>query len=291
MSDFVLRLARRAAGLAPTAVPRPPDLPPELLGEAGNEEPEMVDAWPAAPASAETRSVEAHFPSPARLPPLVDGTAPARPSAPDARAAVEVPATPRAAIGDADRSSRPEPAPRAEVRPALPPPVPTPIVAAMPDPRMAPAHPSARDGEPAAARELAEVATPAAVIARAEPRAAPEPLAAVDEPRVFESDGKASDPPPLVTMVLAEPSTRGAEEEGRREAPLPVVAAAPSEAEHPAWPQAREAQEEPRIEVHIGRIELAPPPPVFAPPPAPARVPRGFGEQRLARRHLDRRWY
>jgi hypothetical protein len=58
-----------------------------------------------------------------------------------------------------------------------------------------------------------------------------------------------------------------------------------------AWPAEKEAvrDEEPAIQVHIGRIELvASPPPIAA---ASRREPRGFGEQGLARRYLDRRWY
>jgi hypothetical protein len=55
-------------------------------------------------------------------------------------------------------------------------------------------------------------------------------------------------------------------------------------------PRAAPADDETRIEVRIGRIELqaAPPPPA----PAPARAARrGFEEHAAARRCLDRRWY
>jgi hypothetical protein len=56
--------------------------------------------------------------------------------------------------------------------------------------------------------------------------------------------------------------------------------------------EAAPAEKEPRIEVHIGRVEVR-----FAQtpsPPSPVRQPsrpRGFNEYALARRYLDRNWY
>lgn len=269
MSDFLVRLAARAAGLAPGAAPRPPDLLAGLLAP----EPEVEEA-PEAGLLAEPRS---RVPSPA---------APA-----------------------AEQSARPAPAwaPASEAPPAARPPSPEPVVKPAPT-RAAPAPPlaprearvAAAEPAPRGAERVTDQSRPSAPVGPAmdqgmetnvsppdPPRRTPRPIrpAARWQPKA-DAGG-----PPMGLRGIEATADRPVDWDPQP-APLPVVAAAPPPAPL-AWPAeaARARAEEPGIQVRIGRIELVAPPPAAPEPQRPARAPRGFRDRGLSRRHLDRRWY
>jgi hypothetical protein len=235
VSDFLLNLLRRGAGLPPAVAPRRPEPPGELfqLDRSAAEDAGASAGGPSAASGRPISPLAAGSPAPApsaptaaspsgvMAPAAAEGQRPASPAAP-----------PRATPPGTDRREGPQPWPVARStgdRVEAPPPV---------SPRPAPLAP-----------------------ARPAPRAAP----------------RATVPPEPAPATLP---------------PQPLAPLAPEEAR--ARPPAREESagpQEPRIEVHIGRIEVRPP---AAPPPrapAPRREPRGFLEHALARRYLDRRCY
>jgi hypothetical protein len=280
VSDFLVRLARRAAGVAPTAIPRPPDLPAELLVPVADREDAIGERTAEWPATADAEGVEPAAPG-APTP-----AEPAPPFSPPVRVEAALPQT---TLRPARETEAPAPVTREGPPSEVPPLVAT--VPRPPEPVAVLAREEARREESA---EPAVFAEPQARGAEPETRVLPAPRPVDVMPARTEADREDEGDDPLVVVVAPVPPT--GEPDARRsdfaEAPLPMVSAGPAPAPV-AWPaEGREADPEPSIQVHIGRIELVPPPP---PPPsipaAPRRVPRGFGEMGMARRHLDRRWY
>lgn len=109
-------------------------------------------------------------------------------------------------------------------------------------------------------------------------------------PRVAASPVSSIEPPPgLRHSASAEPPSPEdkAAGEGPPRAPARVQ---PAAAPVLAWPVA-DSLPAPRVDVHIGRIEILPPAVAAPPPSPPRRRPRGFAEHASARSHRDRRWY
>jgi hypothetical protein len=292
VSDYLVRLARRAAGLAPAAAPRPPDLSaePMLTGEVGpaGEPPPVETAEEDAPPSGD-----------------VTGSSGARKQPPAADRPVSAP---RAAAPDDRGEAAPvrgagmplEDASAASIRPVAPPaPPPAQARMAVVDPLPTPArHPafaerSADSGE----EELVPADARSERPAPAEARTMPEPTS--PRPRLIPTSATAveiapSEPPRVVVAARRDPEPEPAPPL-TPPSPAVLVAAIPHVpgAARPAWDAepAAARQVEPSIEVHIGRIELVQPQPPETPAAAAPRAPRGFNGQEAARRHLDRRWY
>jgi len=271
VSDFLVNVVRRGAGLAPAVRPRP------------HEEP-----IPAAPLPAELE--EERVPAP---PPIH----------PETSAGVERPSGERSR-GEIGRAAGPGPAGRLPlegrpVDPLISPPTPRPSAmpadarsASAPVAVRAPAAPDpaprlvrAAEGEPPPSQpdRLARTLTGPEHGDHTEATAAPARDARRATGRGEESD-VAEEPHPSV-----ERGARGTERSIQEPVPPIAPAPGPPPITLPA-PQAAESAGR-QIVVRIGRIEVsAPPAPAPVPPPA-RRTPRGFSEQAVARGHGGRRWY
>jgi hypothetical protein len=266
MSDFLVNLLRRGAGLQPVATPRRPDLPAEMeetaprddRREAGDGLPALAAQAGAAPEIDGRRpDEEALQPPPAAARPVpgppAGGLPPARPTAA---------ASATARVAERREEGR---HPQAPVLASAPPPAERSTEAARRPPRPGDAPAPGDDlREPRPPLPAAEIATPA--LARtADVAAAPT------------SPAPPATPVPPAAPARALPAARS-----------PLAALTPDRP--PSGPRVSDpagGEEEPRIEVRIGRIEIRTP---LASAPAPRRAPRGFAEHALARRYLDRRW-
>lgn len=292
MSDFVLNLLRRGAGMAPVISPRVPDFPDELPSLSDAEQPgdERVD-----PSDAENLGDRPTTPIP-------DAVAP-----PPGRRGQSPPVGPLAAGSPADGEAVEMEAavPAARITPSrrivpaavpnLDTPTTTPLPQRLPDPM-----PSVSPGRvispaaPLSDHPLEEILLAPVAPAPTESTAAESPSSRVQvvEPAPPSLPHGESEPTDDAGVASAEstaiPSLQPV-------IPSPAGVALPALAEPFSWqpiPPMVRAEEHPvedrRIQVNIGRIEIR----QAAPPQAPPRrQPRGFEEQGLARRYLDRRWY
>lgn len=279
MSDFVVNLVRRGAGLASSVSPRKLAWEEALVGaETGAEE--RIDPAPEAGPSPEDPTARVSPPEvcapevPEREPALrPSSTPPARPiaAAPPARA-ITIAASPSLAPG--------------------PRPLETPSRAPVPDSSAAPS-PRPRDAPPPSPVRSRLRAIAAGVDSRpsreAGQRETPPPVR-LERPAAPPAWPRANRPDP--TLDLAEvPIPEG---QSQREDSPPI--GTPSSPVRPSappplpWTRVSATPEVPRVEVKIGRVEILPAP-LPLPPLTPRREPRGFAEQALARSYRDRRWY
>jgi hypothetical protein len=273
MSDFLVNLIRRGAGLALGVRPRSFDYPFEF-GQSLDPLETQVEGptLPSAPVIVTPHATFAGAPSP---PAVSDHRLPENPlrldaASPPVVARAETPPRKSGRLVSAPSPSRLGIAA-------------TPVAAVAPEtakPRRAPA------------------AAPDALL----PAVSGSPLSPVLEERSTVKVARSSDSRTDVERRRSDPELRRRADgtEASSPAPSPSIVTAPVLSSLPPAPRASIALppvappargDAPAVQVQIGRIEIVTPPspPVAATPPR--RSPRGFGDRALSRRHLDRRWY
>ena len=279
MSDFLVNLLRRGAGLPSVVVPRRPDLAAELsrLGDLENEDGGLVTASTNPPATEPVNgpgNPSTSVPAPSghaqalsrehRAAPAADGeplvvraaSLPVTPVCDEPPAAIS-PASP---LGHARRGQQGTPGFRQPVSSST-----------------APA-----EGPVTPNPEVQSIACPTAPIPLAPRVAAPsEARAHGAASPLGHSAAHGVDAAPLASSPV--PSTTPSS--------LPLTSIAASREAALQVLESGHGPVEPRIEVRIGRIEIRPAPASPPPAQAPRRSPRGFQGHALARRSVDRRWY
>ena len=258
MSNFLLNLLRRGAGLPSIVAPRMPDLPSDLLGRVGSEilETESAGGTPNLPTSRMVRSSDAQTISVSpsgRVRPSREE----RPTVPDAQPERPVERTESSRVAlHTEALTESNTAPRTE--------------------RARPLAPSPEESRP---REASSVVS---AVKHTTPEGRPprdQDAATFPAPPEHSASRRVDAPTGTVVparqplSALLPPSAIGMLREGEQVS------------------DRDEREPEPHIEVRIGRIEIRPP--AAAPPPmrATRRPPRGFQTYASARRALDRRWY
>jgi hypothetical protein len=278
MSEFLLNVARRGAGLpaavSPRRPPRDAELPadPEPLAVEAEAAPGVAtdDAEP--PSVAEPRLSE-------EIPRPVPAVRPGPERARSTRMTADRPQEPVIALPRASRVERSGDGPSllpvapaaGDVSPAVPSTMPASV--APTTPAVPPAttevrgEPAARPPAPPTVRPTWNGPRPDPIDSRAAPAPGPPPVRELAaEERALPADLPADDP--ILAPVRLLPAT------------APV-----------AWPVADPAPAAPHVDVRIGRIEILPPPAAAPPLVAPRRQPRGFAAETSSRSYRDRRWY
>jgi hypothetical protein len=281
VSDFLLNVVRRGAGLPPAVSPRPrvqheepraeEKEPPalETEGAHGSVADRDEERAPAEPRASGAVGEHASPPRPAREPVSLAPVA----HAPHPDATATMPGARRGPSSAVERPLSHVPTPPRSAPSTVPPATPSPVAAQAPvGVRPATAASAGKaDGFPPArqAPPPASTSPPPDEVART---AVLTPL----QPRESTSS-RGSEPD--VDLRPVHGSTLAA---GRlRPATAPAL----------EWPVAVPAPEAPRVDVRIGRIEILPAPLAVPPPSVPRRQPRGFAEETPARSYRDRRWY
>lgn len=273
MSDFLVNLLRRGAGLLSVVAPRRPDLPADLPSpdDPENERQRQADTTINPPAERVTSPGD-----PVSRGVIFSGEAAAR-TVRDAAPEVDAerpqvrraspPATPGRTGPPLEPSIAPSPAlarPRRHDDSGLPPPVSESVVpprGVTPGPRM---RVTGRRDAAASFATRVESSEP--------PRPDPAGASSMGSAARFDDTGPAARVPAAMTSSLR-----------------PASIATPREAIQGV--ETERDPVEPGIEVRIGRIEIRSTPAPPAPTRAPRRPPRGFEAHASARRALDRRWY
>ena len=286
MSDFLLNVVRRGAGLPAAVSPR---TRPRHEGPPADAEALAVDA-DAAPDVATDRDEPLPVAEPRMSGAVPEPVLAVRPAPERASITRMMPDRPHDAVIAPPRVSREEPqgddrsllraAPHAgNVSPTVPSAVP-PSVEPETTPAVRPAT-TALWNEAVASPPAAPTVRPTSIDPRLDPVdsvAAPAP-----GPR------SVSTPPPILEPVAEQ---RAIVADRPADGPmLAPVRLQPATTPAVAWPVAGPAPDAPRVDVRIGRIEILPPPAAAPPPAAPRRQPRGFAAETSARSYRDRRWY
>ena len=290
MSDFLFRMVARAAGLAPqgprprSEVQAPPALDTAVPAAAKGPAPAWVNAVPpaeemrtAAPASvSDVLPILRIQPEPA-LPRTNEETAgtiaptphteSGRPAQPSPARRLEVPVLPLMTAAPAPRVTSnfpPQPLPAGKLETPAPP---------VMGPKKADQPPAAEELEVRSPDREIQTVLPIHVVPKVVPVSVTQPVARPD--RILTDQTKIAQP----------------EKEEHPAVPLPTQATPPSrprQANLPKKEQVASHQEEPPVEVKIGRVEVLMEAAPVA-PPAPAR-PQGFAEYTALRRYVARPW-
>ena len=286
MSDFLRAVVRRGAGLPAAVLPRTRPLDEALQTDA---ESRAVDAdaardvatdgdEPLAVAEPRASAVVPETVRPAGPAPERPDITPITPDRPHDAVTVAPHPLPRERPGD-DRSLRRVAPTAGEVSPTVSLEAPSAVVSGT--------TPAVRPATPAPSKEAAlSPPAPSAVrLTSIEPRR--DPIASVAAPA-----------PAPQSVSTPSPVDEFTDEQRSVLADLPAdepifapVRLQPATAPAIAWPVAVRAPEAPHVDVHIGRIEILPPPAAVAPAAAPRRQPRGFAAETSSRSYRDRRWY
>jgi hypothetical protein len=259
VSDFLLNVARRGAGLPAAVSPRqrPPHEEPLLEDAAAS----TVEAGRVPEAVADPD--EPHMP----VEPGPSGAVPE--PAPPSRAPNRVSVTRMTPERPAETTATPSRPPREER-----PPVQRTVARAAPRTTVsAEAAP-----EPAQPTVRAPSLGP-----RPRPKDVQQEVASTPPPRFTSTPSAVHEPVaeqrPIPAEHPADPAT------------LVPVRVQPATAPALAWPVADPTLVAPHVDVRIGRIEILPAPPAVPLPSAPRRQPRGFAAETSSRSYRDRRWY